>query len=125
MKPITATEYLMGRAKPEDLPEDLQHNMRQVISAANALLAEFGEYRKVNSGYRRPVDNKAAGGSPKSKHMTCQAVDLEDKNGKLKAFCTEDVLEKYGLWMEHGSKTPSWLHVQVVPPRSGTRIFYP
>jgi hypothetical protein len=57
--------------------------------------------------------------------MTCQAVDLEDKAGKLKAFCTEEILEKYDLYMEHGSATPSWLHLQVVPPRSGRRIFYP
>ncbi len=125
MKLITATEYLMGRAKIEDLTPELQDNLKRTITAANALLADFGSYRKVNSGYRRPIDNKAAGGSPKSKHMTCEAVDLEDKDGALKRFCTEEILEKYDLYMEHGSASPSWLHIQVVPPRSGRRIFYP
>lgn len=125
MKPITATEYLMGRAKIEDLSDELRTNLSMVLNAVNALLADFGEYRKVNSGYRRAIDNKAAGGSLKSKHLTCQAIDLEDKNGKLKAFCTEEILEKYNLYMEHGSATPSWAHLQVVPPRSGNRIFYP
>lgn len=122
---ISVTEYLMGRSKLEDLDEKQQTNMRNLLDTINGLLAEFGSKRKVNSGYRRPVDNAACGGSPRSAHLTCEAVDLEDKDGKLKAFCTSEVLEKWDLYMEHPSKSPSWCHLQTRPVRSGNRIFYP
>lgn len=125
MKLITATEYLMGRASIDDLSEQELDNMSELLGVVNTLLADFGEYRKVNSGYRRPVDNNAAGGAKGSAHLTCQAVDLTDKDGSLKAFCTAEVLEKYDLYMEHPDKSPSWCHLQTRPVRSGNRIFYP
>lgn len=125
MRPLTATEYLMGRCKQEDLPETLNENMEQLLSTVNGLLAEFGAYRRINSGYRRQKDNAAAGGSLGSAHLTCEAVDLEDKDGELKRFCNVEVLEKWDLFMEHPSKSPSWCHLQVRPVRSGNRIFYP
>lgn len=124
-KYVTVTEYLMGRAKLEDLADDVCFNLNKLIPTVNALLEDFGEYRKVNSGYRRAIDNKAAGGSPKSAHLTGEAIDLEDKDGKLKAFCTEEVLNKYDLYMEHPSATPSWCHLQSRVTRSGARIFLP
>jgi hypothetical protein len=35
------------------------------------------------------------------------------------------VLRDLGLWMEHPDKTPTWLHIQTVPPGSGNRVFWP
>lgn len=125
MKAITPTEYLMGRCQVEDLPLAYVQNMAILLTVVNKLLEEFGEYRKVNSGYRRPEDNRAAGGASKSAHLTCQAVDLEDKDGKLKAFLTEAKLKEYGLYMEHPDATPIWAHVQTRSTKSGNRIFRP
>jgi hypothetical protein len=122
---ITVSEFLMGRATLETLSAELVSNMHGTVQAANAVLLDFGEYRKVDSGYRRPIDNAAAGGSKHSAHMTCEAVDLEDKDGRLKAFLTEEMLEKYDLYREADSATPSWCHVQTRPTRSGHRIFQP
>lgn len=126
MKTITATEYLMGRASIDDLSEQEQANMGELLSVVNNLLADFGEYRKVNSGYRRSIDNNAAGGAKGSAHLTCQAVDLEDKDGELQAFCTLEVLEKYDLYAEEDPKgIRNWVHLQTRPVRSGKRIFIP
>lgn len=125
MRYISVEEYLMGRASLADLSFEQASNMHGLIQTVNRLLEAFGEFRKVNSGYRREADNKAVGGSPKSKHLTCQAIDLEDKNGKLKAFCTPDILADFGLYMEHPDATPSWCHLQDIAPKSGNRVFRP
>lgn len=125
MRLITVTEYLMGRATHDDLTAEQCSNMHGIISMANQVLMDFGEFRKVTSGYRRPEDNKAAGGSKNSAHMTCEAVDLEDRNGKLKAFLTDELLEKYNLFRECDEACPSWCHISTRPTKSGLRIFKP
>lgn len=117
----------MGRAKPEELSAQLTANMNTIVPRANELLERFGHYRKVSSGYRTPEANAAAGGAKLSNHMTCAAVDLEDRDGKLKTWCTANlhVLEELGLWMEHPDSTPTWVHVQCLAPKSGNRVFRP
>lgn len=125
MRLITVTEYLQGRATHDTLTFDQCSNMAGIVSIANQVLLDFGEYRKVNSGYRRPEDNAAVGGSKKSAHMSCEAVDLEDKDGRLKRFLTEDLLDKYDLYMEHPDATPSWCHIQTRATKSGARVFKP
>lgn len=123
--PLTYTEYMMGRIRIEDMEVEHTKNMVQLLSVVNGLLQDFGERRKITSGFRRPEDNAACRGSPKSKHMQGAAVDLEDVNGKLKAYMTEEMLDKYDLYMEHPSATPSWCHLSILPPKSGARIFKP
>jgi hypothetical protein len=127
MRFITVDEYLMDRAKLHDLPEELVENVQVTVQRANDLLQVFGQFRKVNSGYRDHAANLAAGGKPNSKHLTCQAVDLEDADGKLKTFCLNHApeLERIGLWMEDPKSTPHWVHVQIVAPKSGHRVFIP
>lgn len=125
MRSISYTEYLMGRARVEDLPLGCVQNMVVLLTIVNNLLIEFGEYRKVVSGYRRPEDNAAAGGAKKSAHMTCEAIDLEDKDERFKKFMTEELLEKFGLYREADKATPSWIHLTTRAPRSGSRVFNP
>lgn len=128
MKYISVTEYLMGRAKVEELSSELLGNLNTIVPRANELLEAFGEYRGVNSGYRRPADNaQVASPKAKSPHLVCAAVDLEDKDRKLSEFCLNnlDLLEKIGLWMEDVKSTPTWVHVQCYAPRSGHRVFEP
>lgn len=119
------SEYLMGRATFETLPDAYCFNANRLIPTVNDLLESFGTFRKVTSGYRRPEDNKAAGGSKGSAHLTCEAVDLEDKDGKLKAFCTEEILRDHCLYREADEFTPSWIHLTIRAPMSGKRIFKP
>lgn len=125
MQLLTVTEYLMGRATFDSLSYEQASNIGGLIPTVNGLLLEFGEYRAITSGYRTPEANKAAGGSKTSAHLTCQAVDLEDDDGRLKAFCTEEILDKFGIWMEHPAYTIGWCHLQTRPTKSGQRIFKP
>jgi hypothetical protein len=125
MRYISVEDYLMGRAKEEDLSSEQVTNMNTIIPRANEFLEAFGIYRVVNSGYRTPEANKAAGGKSKSNHMICAAVDLEDKDAKLYNFARSNIpiLEKIGLWCEE--RQGGWLHIQCVPPKSGKRFFLP
>jgi hypothetical protein len=124
---ITLEEYFMGRDKEFPVSERQRLNAEDVVEGANELLRHFGSYRKVNSGYRDPESNKKAGGSPKSKHLNCQAIDLEDRDGELSKFCLNNLplLDLLGLYMEHPSATPTWTHLQTVAPGSGKIVFYP
>lgn len=125
--PITLVEYLMGRDTPHPISPELLQNAEDTVEGANELLRHYGSYRRVNSGYRDPEANRKAGGSPRSKHLTCQAIDLEDRDGSLAKWCLKNLklLELIGLWMEHPDVTPTWIHLQIVAPGSGNRVFWP
>jgi hypothetical protein len=34
-------------------------------------------------------------------------------------------METIGLWMENARWTPTWVHLQTVPPLSGHRVYVP
>jgi len=124
---ISVAEYLMGRIKLEDLPQDQRADLARLLSAVNGLLIKFGQYRKVTSGYRTEVANTAAGGAKKSNHRICAACDLEDRDGKLDAFCLNNLklLEELGLYLEDPKSTQGWCHLQIKAPASGNRVFKP
>lgn len=140
MRYISVLEYLQSRAKMSDLPPEQVANLNTIVPRANELLETFGEYRGVNSGYRRLEDHlriykekarKARVPFDVSKvpmgsgHLTCRAIDLEDKDGRLYKFCKNNIplLEKIGLWCEE--RQGGWLHCQIFKPRSGKRFFNP
>lgn len=129
---ITRDDYFMGRDKqyPTDMTPDIERNAFRMIGLANALLARFGEGRKVNSGWRPPTINaNTPHASKTSLHMTGRAVDLEDAAGTLDAWCMSDFglaqLKDIGLWLEHPDSTRGWCHLQMIPPGSGNRVFRP
>lgn len=115
----------MGRIKPSQLTPEQTANMNTLIPAVNDLLEAFGEKRAVNSGYRSPEINKAAGGKKKSNHLICAAIDLSDADAKLYNFCrkNEGLMEKLHLYAEE--RQGPWLHLQIFAPRSGRRFFLP
>jgi len=128
MKFISVDEFLMGRAKLDELTPEQVANMNTIIPRANDLLQAFGEYRKVNSGYRSPADQQRINPSaPKSKHLLCAAIDLSDPDGKLSAFVMANLplVSRIGLWIENPQKTRGWVHIQCLPPKSGSRVFNP
>lgn len=120
----------MGRDRDhaDELTDDMRANASETVGKANALLERFGQERKVRSGWRPAAVNAATpNAAPRSKHMTCEAIDLDDPEGDLDEWALEnpEVLQEIGLWQEHPSATKSWAHFQIVPPRSGNRVFYP
>jgi hypothetical protein len=125
---ISVAEYYMGRDKKYPLNDTLRANAEELVEKANQLLSRFGEGRRVTSGWRPPQVNAATPGAAKrSLHMTCEAVDLEDEDGQLDDWCLDnlEVLQEIGLWLEHPSATRRWCHLQIAPPRSGKRVFFP
>lgn len=127
---ITLEMYYMERDKqfPQELTDELRWNAASTVDRVNQLLEAFGQDRGVNSGWRPAAVNAATpNAAKKSKHTTCQACDLEDKDGRLDAWCLSnpEALERIGLWQEDPRSTPNWCHVQIIPPASGKRVFIP
>ena len=122
---ISLDEVLMGRVKFEDLPEEIQKNGEDLLIKLNKFRKEYGNPMYVTSGYRSEEDNKRAGGGSKSAHLTLQACDFADADGKLFEFIKKDptILERCDLYMEDAQFTKSWIHLQNRP--ASKRIFLP
>ncbi len=127
---LKLADYYMGRDKQhrKELTREIRANARETLRRVNRLLRLAGMMRKVTSGWRPATINATVPGAAKSsKHLSCLAIDLEDRNGTLDAWClaNPDTLETLGLWLEHPDATPGWCHLQILPPRSGSRVFHP
>ena len=133
---ITLHDYWMGRDTqyPRELTDEIIANAMRTIERTNLLLSYFREAtgdtenRHVTSGWRPAAVNASTpNAAPRSKHMLGQAIDIADPEGDLDEWCldTPELLKEIGLFQEHPSATKGWCHLQIVPPRSGRRVFYP
>lgn len=78
-----------------------------------------------NGGFR-PQDSPV--GAANSAHKRGRAVDIYDPYRELARWCLRNQgrLERYGiLAMEDPRWTPTWVHMQTVPVRSGNFSFIP
>ena len=138
---ITIDQYYMGRDRTyaAELTDQKRNNAARIVSRINLLIAMFeaagieletmpDTKSPVSSGWRpSKINLMTSGAAPKSKHMTCEAIDLYDPEGAIDQWALDNplVLAEIGLWQEHPSATKGWAHFQIVPPRSGNRVFYP
>lgn len=128
---ISFKEILMGRAELEDLAPDVQENIKTLHERINIIRKAYGKPMKVNDGYRRSQDTPK-NGAKKSNHLLGAAIDIDDDDkGTLWNWVKDnlELLQEVGLWIEdprwtHG-KVGTWMHFQIVPPKSGKRIFVP
>lgn len=122
---ITRDEILKGREVNAPLTAAMEDNLTQLLRSVNLFLSHYKNPVYVSSGYRPEKLNVGVGGSKRSAHLTCEAVDLIDHDDAIKIFCLENIplLEKCGLWMEHPNYTPSWTHLQIRPTKK--RVFIP
>ena len=95
-----------------------------------AMLDKFDEIREaygaaihITSGSRCEKHNKKIGGSKNSNHVKGLAIDVVRTPG-LEEFLMKN-LETLNIWIEDLASCPTWLHIQIVPPKSGKRIFRP
>lgn len=127
------------------LSEAQVENLLTLLEAMNAVRASFGRPMIVTSGFRSWEEHasiyKPKGIKPPkgSCHLQAAACDIWDRDGSLWAWCMRDIFEdanrtklrkdsllaKHGLYLEDRTKTPTWVHFQILPPRSGNRIFLP
>lgn len=124
---LTVDEYLRQHAKI--WPTSVQDAASILIPKVNALLNDPdcpSPDAGLRSGYRPPAFNAGvSGAAPNSKHMTGHAVDVNDNDGALDAWLTDEILERYGLYRELPDATVTWCHLQDLPPGSGRRTFHP
>lgn len=127
MAQLTRDLILNGQEKAYPLTSVMEGNLNHLLASVNKLILAYGKFPGVSSGYRPPAHNAKVGGAPNSCHLTCEAVDLRDKDGELKKWCLANlaVLEDCGLYMEHPDATPTWCHLQTRMPGSGSRVFRP
>lgn len=139
---ITLADYWMGRDAqyPAALTAATIDNATLLLGRANLLLSwAYAEHitpaldartgNHIASGWRPPAINDAtSNAAAKSKHITGEAIDLRDHGTRdLARWCLKnlDALEEIGLWMEDPQWTPSWVHLQIVPPGSRRRVYCP
>lgn len=132
----------MGRdeAYREDLTFEVRRNVLSLLAAVNELLdraaaegilpgVDEHTHNHVASGWRPAgVNARTANAGKRSTHISGRGIDLQDlEDRSLARWCLRnlDQLTTLGLWMEDPRWTPSWVHLQIVPPGSGKRVYVP
>lgn len=101
---------------------------QDLLQKVNAFLEHWDREAHMTSGYRSPEYNKTIkGAAVNSNHMSGKAIDISDSDKALAKFCIikQQLLADYGLWCEDPRTTPTWVHFQSVPPKSGKRFYIP
>lgn len=127
LNPITKEDILMSRDREYPLDDTLLTNLDRLVRSVNKFQLVYGKQITVSSGYRPGKYNVAAHGAPNSSHLTCEAVDFHDADGKVKEFVKLNpyILVDCDLYQEDPSRTLQWIHVQTRPTKSGKRVFVP
>lgn len=105
----------------------------RLYSRINEVRRWYGKPMFVTSGVRSYLDqlriDKAAGRKPAygSMHLIGAAVDIADKNHLLWNWLMDNMtlVEQWGIYLEDKRWTDSWVHCQIIAPKSGKRIFQP
>lgn len=117
---VTSSGKYPDRALSPELTQELKENGVKLINKVNQMLTELGiKEATLSSGFRTSEANASTPNSAKrSLHMQCRACDIIDDDnqtlGKL-ILSRNDLLEKYGLWLEDLNSTKgqntNWCHL--------------
>lgn len=127
---ITVEEYLTQHPGHEsELTDEMRASALVTVMKANELMSRFGEHRELRSGWRpQAVNDSTPNAARHSTHITCQGIDIDDEDRRFQEWCFENKgarLVPLDLYMESPVATPSWVHLQIVPPGSGMRVYFP
>ena len=127
---ITKKELLMGRDVqfPKEYTKEISDNLDKLLLAINKVRKAYGKPMTVSSGWRpAAVNGRIANAAVKSNHMLGLAVDISDPKGEVMAWILANMklIVACGLYIEDFRHTPTWVHFQIVAPKSGSRIFVP
>ena len=127
---ISVADYFGKYADHKDATPDVKANADHLLCQVNLLLEAMiadgctplwnphtsNLVSGSGNGGFRPQDCPI--GAPKSKHKTGHGVDIYDPYRELAKWCYAhpDGLQTLGLSMENARWTPSWLHLQDIPP---------
>ncbi len=114
-----------------EITDEMRGNALILCNRVANLLIDIGaRYVSLSSGWRPASVNKTIpNAAKKSLHMSGMAIDLVDTREQelcKKIESKPELLERYGLWMEDKSSSPSWCHLDIGTrkPRK-VRIFKP
>lgn len=134
---ITIEQYFMGRDKSHaaECNTIIWRNAAETVRRTNQLK----QLAAINAGFIFPKDEVASGWRPISindatsnaalcsPHLFADGLDTRDPERLFARWCLQNLaeLEQIGLWMEDPCWTPTWVHLQTHPPKSGKRVFIP
>ncbi len=138
---MIAMKEIIGNLDISTLPADHQANLKILLEKINKVRAAWNKPMTITSGYRSKEHHieiykdiaKQRGQvfdlskvPMASKHLSGQAIDISDPDGKLFEWtkANEKLLADIGLWMEEKDDQKR-VHFQIVPPKSGKRWFLP
>ena len=136
---VTLDKYLTSNGRHPEVMKSwdgsLEKNALKTVAMISELasLANF-EIKDITSGWRPTWLNKQIGGSPTSKHVYAQAIDVSDETKEFGTWLINNValLKSRGWAIESLSITHAgddlkkyWVHCQQILPPSGNVIFSP
>lgn len=122
---------------------EIAQNLGSLLQILLKLEAAYGKPLYITSGLRTMSHHlaiyaaknaaRAKQGLPPlavpmaSKHLYGQAADIADVGGDFWKWCmvNMDLMTQLGVYFEDRAATPTWVHIQIVAPKSGKRIFMP
>lgn len=136
---ITLTQYFGPHIDHSDATAEKRENALAMLDRVNGLLEiAYSEGVELltnpatqsrisgsgNGGFRTQLSSV---GAKSSKHKIGRAVDVYDPRRELAKWCVNnlDMLERFGLYMEDPRWTPTWVHLQDMPPGSGKVVYVP
>jgi hypothetical protein len=127
---ISKDEILMGRDKqyPDEYTEEISNNVDQLLEIMNQVRKAYNKPMIVASGWRPSAINEGTSNAAKnSNHLKGLAVDIKDTDGSLWKWVLMNLglMKKLGIYFEDKRWTPTWVHFQIVPPKSKKRIYVP
>lgn len=117
----------MGR--DTEYPPTLEQieNAEDLLQKLSLLEEELNVEFVITGGYRPEamIEDHMLPGCPHDAHSKGQGIDLRDIGLIISntLIADQNLLIKYGLWMEDPSSSKDHLHLQTYPPGSGKRIF--
>lgn len=105
--------------------KEVLDNVRILIPRINDLIKDLPDEIRptgISSGYRPGRHNVAAGGAPRSGHLTGKAVDLVDPGNRIDTYLDKhpELLVKHNLWREDPKRTDSWVHLDITVRKNRT-----
>lgn len=136
---ITAAQYFGDYAEHVDVTAEIRYHATALLDVVNDLLeaakddgCDLPENQNTKSlisgngnGGFRPKNSKV--GADNSKHKDGRGIDIYDPRRQFASWCLAHPkeLEKRGIHMEDPRWTPTWVHLQDVPPGSGKLVYIP
>jgi len=135
----TIREYVGSHRVSADWTPERKANAVRLLAAENALQKRMeydGVTFHVNPRTKSTISGTFFGGfrpqdcpigASRSAHKEAFAIDKYDPYDEIDDWLLdhEDVLEEFGIYIEHPSATHGWSHWSIKAPASGHHVFYP